>query len=127
MTCKGPLSSVQASRCSRTIKHLFEHRSRRLNVRHALLHRPWPEAGYVDASPDGDGKVLMPGHLPVGIRRLVEEEALNGEGVRAEDRLDQPAEGPGVSDVADERRDSHQVTDGVERPKPTGAVCALHP
>jgi len=55
-------------------------------VNHPGLLAPGREARNLTPFPDGDGEVLVPGHLPVGVGGLVEEGTADGEGVGAEDR-----------------------------------------
>lgn len=56
--------------------HLHENGDGGLDVRNAVLDRPRSEAGDVPPLLDGEGEVLMPGDLPVGVRCLVEDRQL---------------------------------------------------
>ncbi len=54
----------------------------------AALVRPRAESVDLALLPDRDGQILMPDDLPIGARRLVEEERANGESILSEHALD---------------------------------------
>ena len=53
-------------------EHLLQQLHRRLNVRNARLHTPWPKAGHIDPFPHCQRQILVPRHEPIRICRLVE-------------------------------------------------------
>ncbi len=56
------------------IEHLFEQIRRRLDMWLSTLDGPGAEACKVDTRLHGNDAILMPGQMPVGVRRLVEGE-----------------------------------------------------
>jgi hypothetical protein len=64
-------------------QHSLENRGWRTNVRNAGPDRPRPETGDLRAPSHGDREILMPGDVPVGLGRLVEQDRPHRErGVR---------------------------------------------
>lgn len=64
----------------------------RFDMSDTCLHRPGAKALPIMTFHDGYRQVLVPENGPIGLRRLVEEEGANGDGVQADDRLDEPAD-----------------------------------
>src|SRR5688572_32842266 len=93
-------------------KHVLENRLRRLNMHDAGFGGPGAESRNVDALADGDGKVLVPGNFPVGVGRLVEEQAANSERGGAEDRAGKVVDGGRVGEFTDST-DGEKITQGV--------------
>jgi hypothetical protein len=46
-------------------KHVFQHCSRRLNVKNVGLHRPRTESIRLDSILNSDGDILMPRHFSI--------------------------------------------------------------
>ena len=77
-------------------QHIFEYVGGRLDVEDAGFGGPWAEALSFYATPDGDGHILVPRNLPVGICNLVEENAAHGDGFGTEDWLDEVTNRNGI-------------------------------
>ena len=60
-------------------EHLLQQIDGRLNVGNTVLAAPRAEAGRLNASAKSQRQILMPGHQPVGFRRLVEVDGADGQ------------------------------------------------
>jgi hypothetical protein len=82
----------------------------------ARLLRPGIEARDVPPFPNRDGQVLMPAHLPVRVRCLVEEDASDHETISAQHRLGERADMLGAGELLNSRDGFEQVAHGVDAP-----------
>ena len=68
-------------------KHRLQNRDWRLDVEDPRLDRPWTKARSISLFLHGDGQVLMPWDFPVGLGRLVKQQAPNREGFGGQNRF----------------------------------------
>ena len=81
-------------------QHAFQNRDGRLHMNHTFFNRPRPETGDIESGFDGNRQVLMPGHLPICGRGLIEEDGAGGERIAAKHALHQGADGIQFSQIA---------------------------
>ena len=83
----------------------LEQGDRRLDMALPVLDRPVSEAGDLRPLPHGDDAILMPGQMPVGLRRLVEASTRTGLAVcpasRVANRVRSPSASMSLRTVAD--------------------------
>jgi hypothetical protein len=104
--------------------HLTQDMVRRLYALNTCFLRPRPESWGVEPLLDRDGEILVPRDLPVGLRRLVEEDATNCEALGAEDTLDNGPDRGGLREFCDLRYGFAQVANR-QNASPTRDPLAL--
>lgn len=97
-------------------QHPLQDPRRGLDVDHAGFLRPRPEAVHISTLADRDRQVLVPYHVPVRLRRLVEQDAAHRKAVRPQHGRDERAHFGGIRQCGHCGHVFQQVAEGIDAP-----------
>lgn len=83
-------------------------------MKNVCLDGPWSEAFGLDSFLNCNGHVLMPGHFPVGVGDLVEENSSYRDKVRSKNWLDQRTNDSGIGQFLHLCRYIQQIADSKD-------------
>jgi hypothetical protein len=93
--------------------HPLQDFDRRLNVRHAILNALGTEPLHIRLGAHGDGQVLVPGHWPVGVGRLGEEDCPHRPRFSRDQRMNQLRQASRAGQIGNARHREQAATTGT--------------